>query len=447
MKIEKFQEKLMATGLMYGFEDMEFYYVRSERFSCQVYEGEVDQYETAVDGGISFRGLFKGKMGYAYTEKIEEDSIAYLVNKAKANAELIEEEEQDEIFAGSEDYEERDFYSEDLAKLSTADKIAFLQEVEDKVRNYDPRIKSLNACRIIENSNERMLANSKGLVLHDRRNYGAVQLSVIVNDGDETKSGFTLKVTKDFSTLDADKIAKEAAEEALSYLGEQVIPSKKYPIVFRKDAAVQILGTFVSAFSAEVAQKGRSILKDKVGATIAAPTVTIIDDPFYEDGLSSRQFDGEGVASKTCTVVEQGQLNTLLHNRKTARKAGVETTGHAYKPSYKGTLGVAPSNFYVVAGERNQEQIIADQSEAVLITKLSGLHSGADTVSGDFSVAASGFYVKDGKIDAPVKQMTIAGNFFKLLQEIEEVGSDLYVSPGGIGSPSLLVKELAVTVD
>lgn len=437
----------MASGLMAGFEDMEIYYGHSERFSCQVYQGEVDQYETAVDGGISFRGIFNGKMGYAYTEKIVEDSIPYLLTKAKANAELIEEEEQDDIFEGSEEYEERDFYSEALDKVETEDKIALLKEVEQKIVNYDPRIKSLNACRLIENSNERLLANSKGLVLHDRKNYIALQLSVIVKENDETKSGFTLKITQDFSTLNADEIAKEAAEEALSYLGEQSIASKKYPIILRKDAASQLLDTFVSAFSAEVAQKGQSLLKDKVGEAIAAQNITIVDDPFYEEGLSSRNFDGEGVASQKCTVIEKGELKTLLHNRKTARKAGVETTGHAYKSSYKGTLIVAPSNFYVVAGEKTQEELIVSQAEAVFITKLSGLHSGTDTVSGDFSVAASGFYVKDGKIDAPVKQMTIAGNFFNLLKEVQEVGSDLYVSAGGIGSPSLLLKELSVTVD
>ena len=172
-----------------------------------------------------------------------------------------------------------------------------------------------------------------------------------------------------------------------------------------------------------------------------------MDDPFHQEGFSSRNFDGEGVASKTCTVVENGTLKTLLHNRKTAKKEGVETTGHAYKSSYKGTLTVAPSNFYIVPGEKGYDDLVESLDEAVIITKLAGLHSGANAVSGDFSVAANGFYVKDGKIQSPVKQMTIAGNFFDLLKNIQEVGSDLYFSTSGIGSPSLLLKELSVTVE
>ncbi|MBO0995054.1 TldD/PmbA family protein [Bacillus sp. SD088] len=447
MKIEKFQEKVMVSGLLAGFEDMEIYYEQAVGLSCDIYQGEVDRYETSRTGGLSFRGIYDGRTGYAFTEKIEEDSIDYLLEKAKANAELAEEEEPEEIFAGSDEYEEIDHYSEAMETISAADKIAFLKAVEEKILRYNSKIHSVNTCRMIEQSNERLLANSKGLVLHDRKNFFAIMFSVVVKDGDETKSGFTVKMTKDFDTLVADEIAKEAAEEALSYLGEQSIANKKYPIIFRKDAAVQLLGTFLSSFSAEVAQKGQSRFKDQVGETIASKHLTIIDDPFYEGGPANRNFDGEGVASKTCTVIENGKLQTLLHNRKTAKKAGLETTGHAYKPSYKGTVVIAPSNFIVAAGEKTQDAIVAERREAVLITKLSGLHSGANAISGDFSVAANGFYIKDGKIVTPVKQMTIAGNFFELLKEIKEVGSDLYISPGGIGAPSILVKELSVTVD
>lgn len=447
MNIEHFQLELLEKGKQSGFEDMEIYYEKSERFACQIYKGELDHYETAEDGGLSFRGKYNGNMGYAYTEKLDGESIDFLLEHAKANAEVLEDEEQDDIFSGSDRYEEHDFYSESLDDISIPDKIAFLKEVESKVSVYDPRITSINSCKLIEQSKERVLANNKGLSLHERKNYLAIVLSVIVKQEEETKSGFTVEITKDFSTLNADEIAKKAAEEALAYLGGKSIASKKYPIILRKDAASDLLATFLSVFSAEVAQKGRSLLEGKVDTVIAAEHITVKDDPFHEDGFSNRNFDGEGVASKTCTVIENGTLKTLLHNRKTAKKAGVETTGHAYKSSYKGTLTVAPSNFYIEPGEKSYDDLVESQSEAVIITKLSGLHSGANAVSGDFSVAAQGFYVKDGKVESPVKQMTIAGNFFHLLKEIEEVGSDLYFSTGGIGSPTILVKELSVTVE
>src|SRR5690606_25970131 len=147
MKIEKFQEMLLGNGLAHGFEDMEIYYEKSKRFACDVYKGELDHYETAEDGGLSFRGIINGKMGYAYTEKFDHESISFLLERAKANAEIIEEEEQDDIFAGSDEYEERNFYSESLDEVSIPEKIDLLKEVERKISGYDPRIASLNYCK------------------------------------------------------------------------------------------------------------------------------------------------------------------------------------------------------------------------------------------------------------------------------------------------------------
>ena len=447
MKIEKFQERLLGEGLSAGYSDMEIYYEKTKSFACEIYEGELDEYEAAENAGLSFRGVYDGKMGYAYTEKFDVDSIDFLLKKAKENAQIIEQEEQDEIYEGDEGYAELSFYSESLTLLTPEEKIQFMQEIEKKLLSYDPRIASLNYCKLVEEEKERMIANSKGLVLHDEKNYLAVILSVIVKEGSETKSGFTVKVTKDLKEWDMDKIVQEAAEEALAYLGEQSIPSKRYPIILRHDAAASFLATFSSVFSAEVAQKGRSLLADKEGSDVAAEMVTITDNPFLENGLSNRIFDGEGVSSKVCKVIEAGKLQTLLHNRRTAKKAGVETTGHAYKSSYKGTLSVAPSNFYIEAGERAFEEMIAGLDEAVLITKLSGLHAGANSVSGDFSLAANGFFIKNGQIQSAIKQMTIAGNFFSVLNNIQAIANDLYVSTNGIGSPSILIKGLPVTVE
>ena len=117
--------------------------------------------------------------------------------------------------------------------------------------------------------------------------------------------------------------------------------------------------------------------------------------------MAGSNFDGEGVATKKRTIISNGTLETLLHNRKTAKKEGVETTGHARKSSYKSTFTVAPMNMYIAPGEKSKEELIASVEDGVLITGLSGLHSGTNTVSGDFSVAATGFHIKDGKIASP----------------------------------------------
>ncbi|MFJ8063285.1 TldD/PmbA family protein [Psychrobacillus sp. NPDC096426] len=447
MQITEFQEELLKKAMDAGFKEAEVYYERSETFQCMIFEGEIDSYETSEDSGLGLRGLYNGKMGYAYTEKIDEDSIPFLIDSAKANAEVLDEDDGSNIYEGSKEYATHAFYSEELAKIQIPEKIELIKSIEKKVLAYDPRIVTLNYCVLQDFSGDRMLTNNKGLSLKEKKNGLGIFISTVVKNGEEMKTGSFIKLTRDFGSLDADKIAKEAAEEALSNLGEQSIPAGKYPIIMRHDAAASLLATFTPIFSAENTQKDQSLLKGKVGEKIASDVFSLLDDPFHPDAVAGSNFDGEGVATKTHAIVSSGILETLLHNRKTAKLDGVETTGHAHKASYKSTLTIAPLNMFIAPGEKSKADLIASTADGILITDLSGLHSGTNTISGDFSVAAVGFHIKDGKISTPVKQMTIAGNFFDFINDIEEIGSDLNFLPGGYGSPSLRVKELSVTVD
>ena len=447
MTIKEFQEKLLADAMDAGFKEAEVYYERSESFRCTIFEGEIDSYETSEEGGLGLRGLYNGKMGYAYTEKIEEASIPFLIDSAKANADVLDEDDGSDIFEGSENYATHNFFSEELTQVSIPDKIALIKSIEKKTLNYDPRITTLNYCVIQDFSTDRDMSNNKGLSLNEKKNGLVVFVSAVVKDGDEKKTGSVVKMTRDYESINADEIAKEVAEEALSNLGEQSIPTRKYPIIMRHDAARSLLSTFTPIFSAENTQKDQSLLKGKVGTVIGSSAFTLIDDPFHPGSVGGANFDGEGVATEKRTIVAEGTLQTLFHNRKTAKKDCVETTGHAHKSSYKGTLSVAPINLYIAPGKKSKDELIASVDEGVFITGLAGLHSGVSTISGDFSVAATGFHIKDGKVSSSVKQMTIAGNYFDYMKSIEEVGSDLEFSPGGYGSPSLLVKELSVTVD
>lgn len=447
MEMKQFQEGVLAAAKEAGFEESELYYEHATSFSCKVFEGDIDSYETSEEAGVGFRGRYEGKMGYAYTEKIEASSVHYLIEQAKENANILDEDDGTRIFAGSDAYNTFTYYESGLHEVSTEEKIAFIQSVEEKVLAYDPRITSVNYCAYQDFSNEKQLANDKGLSLAEKQNGLVVFVSAVAKDNGEIKSASKFELSRNFSQLNADKIAKEAAEEALSQLGGQVIPSKKYPVIMRYDASASLLGTFTPIFSAENTQKNQSLLKDKVGEMIASSVYTVVDDPYHPDSLWGTNFDGEGVATKKQTIIEQGRLNTLFHNRKTAKKDGVKTTGHAKKSSYKGTLSVGPINLYIEPGEKTCDELIKPVDEGVLITDLAGLHSGVNPISGDFSVAASGFYIENGQIAEPIKQMTLAGNYYDYLQSIEEVGSDLQFAPGGYGSPSLRIKELSVTVD
>ena len=177
---------------------------------------------------------------------------------------------------------------------------------------------------------------------------------------------------------------------------------------------------------------------------IASENVTLIDDPLYPEKFGHCPFDGEGVAVYAKNIIENGKLNTMLHNLKTARKAGVKSTGNATKHGYAGTIDIAPSNFYFKPGEKSLEEMMADVGEGLVITEVSGLHAGANPISGDFSLLSKGYTIEGGKKGRAVEQITVAGNFLTLLKNIRAVGNDLKFFGSNIASPSIDAGEMTV---
>jgi PmbA protein len=175
---------------------------------------------------------------------------------------------------------------------------------------------------------------------------------------------------------------------------------------------------------------------------IAASAINLTDDPFYK--VLPRPFDDEGSLSQVTPLVREGKLLTLLHNLKTAKKAGCKTTANASRPSLSSPIGVGCTNLVLEEGDSSLEQLMLTMGDGLLINSVSGLHAGANPVTGDFSLLASGFEVKGGKIARPIEGITIAGDFLKLLQNVELVGNDTqHTEPSGsvFASPSVYIRQ------
>ncbi len=444
MTVEQFIQALLDEAKKQGIEAAEIYLSSGDSFRAMCVQGEIANYTVHATRGLSLRGLYQGKMGYAATEAFDEEAVSQLVSAVKESAELTEDEDIQEIYRGDEAYPEVDNYNPALDAVEESRKLQLIQDIEKKALAMDERIVALNYDMISTSSGATRIVNSYGLNLSHRDNMAVVYASATAKEGERVSTGAGFKVTRNFDELDADAIAKEAADEALFMLHAAPVPSGNYRAVIDAKCMPDLLGTFAGVFSAESAQKGLSLLAGKEGEMIASEAVTLLDDPLLPGGLASQPFDAEGVATFTKAVIENGKLTTLLHNLKTARKAGVKTTGNAAKGGYASAVDVSPSNFYLKPGEKSKEELLSDMGDGLVITEVSGLHAGANPISGDFSLIAQGYTVKDGKKDKPVEQITVAGNFYQLLKNIRAVGSDLTFPGSPIGSPSVDVGEIAV---
>lgn len=444
MTVDQFIQALLDEAQKEGILSAEVYLSSGDSFRAMCVQGEIANYTVHATRGLSLRGLYQGKMGYAATEAFDEEAVGQLVRAVKESAELTEDEDIQEIYQGDEAYPEVDNYNPALDQVEESRKLQLIQDIEKKALAMDKRIVALNYNMISTNSGETRIVNSYGLNLSHRDNMAVVYASATAKEGERVSTGAGFKVTRNFDELDADAIAKEAVDEALFMLHAAPVPSGTYRAIIDAKCMPDLLGTFADVFSAESAQKGLSLLAGKEGEIIASEAVTLLDDPLLPGGLASQPFDAEGVATFTKAVIENGKLTTLLHNLKTARKAGVKTTGNAAKGGYASAVDVSPSNFYLKPGEKSKEELLSDMGDGLVITEVSGLHAGANAISGDFSLIAQGYTVKDGKKDQPVEQITVAGNFYQLLKNIRAVGSDLTFPGSPIGSPSVDVGEIAV---
>ena len=440
-------QKLFEKGKEAGITNMEVYIENGKQLSLKVFNKEIDSYSVSENEGLSFRGLYNEKMGYAYTEKVDETSIDLLINEAIENAQIIDSEDKEEIFEGSKEYKEVNNYNPDFENVSASDKITLTKRLEEEALKLDNRVKKVQYCMYGDGYGEIIIANTKGLELQDKGNLAYVYISVLAQEQDDFKTGSSYRASNNINDFNIEDIAREAVEEAISLLGAKSIPSGEYPVVLRNDASADLLEAFAGIFSAEAVQKNLSLLKDKINQKVASSRITIIDDPFMPNGMASKSFDGEGAACKYKEIIHKGVLKTYLYNLKTAQKDGVETTGNASKGSYKSSIDISPTNMYIQKGEESFNSLIGDIDKGLLIINLEGLHSGLNTVSGDFSLSASGFLIEQGKITRPVNQITIAGNYFELLKNIDTVANDLkFGLPEGayIGSPSIKINKLAV---
>ena len=442
MDFQTFKQAVIAHCARKGIEEYELYYQTAESTSVSVFQHSVNEFTGSIEGGVCFRCIVGGRMGYASTEALNEEQAASIVDRAADNAATLEADEPVFLAEGGLSY--APVTAEPYALPDTESLIAKVLDTQEKLYAADPAVTDGTETQGICERSETFIYNSKGLDLHSRNTLSGLVVGSVVTDGKEMANSYEVKLGE-LTSIDTDALAAKAAAEAKQKLGGEVAPTGQYPVVFAPSAMCSLLGVFSAIFSGENAQKGLSKLGGKEGEQIAAPTVTLVDDPFFPGSTRQRSFDAEGMPTFTKNVIEGGIFKTLLHNMKTANLAGCRTTGNASKAGYDAPVAVRPFTMYLVPGERSEEEMIAPIGKGVYITSLGGLHAGANPITGDFSLQSSGFMIEDGKKTTFVKSFTVAGNFYGLLKYITDIASNLETpGMGAFGSPTVRVDGLSI---
>lgn len=425
-------------------EAVEAYAEETRQTEASALRGEVEGLTFSDSRGVGVRVIRDHRLGYAWAADPSADDVRATVERARVNAGLSEPDE----FNGLPGFEPAQpvagLFRADTAGISTDDKVRMALDLEAHTVGIDPRVTRIDLSQVGDAVSRCAVASTEGVAAsYERTDAWSVAVALAV-DGDETQTGFSYRIARGLDELRQGAVAEEAVARAVQLLGAAKPPTARVPVILDPFAATDFLGVLAGALSAEAVQKGRSLFASMVGETVGSGLFTLVDDGRTIAGPGACPFDDEGVPSGRTELFTNGRLNGFLHDTYTANRAGggQRSTGNA-KRGYRSAPGVGTSNFFVDAGASSFDELLALADGGVLIRDVTGVHSGANPISGEFSVGATGLRISGGALGEPLREMTIASTLPEMLAGITGVGSDLRFF-SSVGTPSVLIGEMTL---
>jgi PmbA protein len=436
-------DKIVAQA--HAGEQVEVVVGRSSSTEVRVYEGQVEQLASATSAGIGVRVVAGNRQGFAYAGSLDPDVMAETLAEARDNATFATDDE----WLGLAEPDgvavpDLDLYREELASVGTDAKIDLAVALEKALRAADPRITGVDAADYADGVSEGAVVTSTGIRTVSREGSCYVSASCVAQDGDDTQTGFGFSVGRLPGELDIEAAAADASRRATRLLGATQPKSGRVTVVLDPYVTAQLLGIIGSTLSGEAVLKGRSLFADRLGEEVAATGITLVDDPTNPLAYSAGETDGEGLASRRNVLIDQGVLRQFVHNAYTARRSGTTSTGNAVR-GFSSTPAVGCRALSLAPGTKDQAQLLADVGDGVLVSSVSGLHSGVNPVSGDFSTGAEGLRITGGALGEPLREFTIASTLQRMLAEAVAVGSDIEWLPMRAAGVSLVVRDVTVS--
>ena len=429
-----------------GEEAAEAYAGWNRKTEVRARGGGVEALTSSESRGVGVRVVVDGRLGYAWAADPSDAEARELLVAARDSARHTTPDEANQLPAPQQAEPVAGLYRSALSEFSSEQKVSLALDLERATTSTRAEVGKVEDVVYADAVSRVAVASTAGVdASYERTDCWCIVAALAERDG-ETQSGFSFRVAREPSELAWEEAAAEAAERGARLLGGTKPTTERVPVLLDPWAAASFLGVLASALSAEEVQKGRSLLAGLVGQQVASDALSLIDDGRLESGPDAAPFDDEGVPTGRTPLIERGVLRGFLHNTQTARREDASSTGNAARPSYRGVPGVAPSNLFVEPGPDARGELMKRAGRAVYVQEVSGVHSGANPVSGEFSVGATGLRVDQGSLGEPLREMTIASTIPDILKAIVATGSDLRFFPGGgaIGSPTLLVGEMTV---
>ncbi len=442
---KEFVTDIVSKALRAGASDAEAVFAEGDEFETLVRLGQVEQLKEAGSRGLGLR-VFQGhRTASSSTSDLSAEGIEQLLSGAMALVSITSEDP----FAGLPEYGEfgmisgdLDLYYEDVYSLPAVERIEYARRTEAAAMAADARIQNSGGGSFDAATGRKILANSRGFVGEVRRSSCSISAQPIAQSPDGgMQRDYWYSSQRSLALLDSpESVGMEAARRTVRKLGARKVPTQRVPLVFAPEVATSILGAILGAINGNAVYRSSSFLAGKLGETVGGSNLTIIDDGTTPGGFGSAPFDGEGLPTRRKVVLDQGVLTSYLLNTYTARKLGLQSTGNAAR-GLAGAPGISSGNFYLEAGTKTPEEILAEIPNGLYVTDLIG--HGVNVVTGDYSHGASGLWIENGELAYPVEEITVAGNLKEMLRNISSIGSDL-IFRSAVACPTICIEGMTI---
>ena len=433
-----------------GGEEIEAYAARGTDTEIRVYEGEIESLSTATSAGIGIRVLLPGpdgaRVGVASAGSLDPDVIAHALASARENATFASPDPM-VIFASPDGVTPAAVDLVDpAAHLVTVDeKIALVKAVESAARSGDARIRSVDNADYGDSRSEMALVSTTGISATAERTSAFLSVATLAGSADETQTGSGFSIGRGPGALDPEAAARDAVERSVRMLGATKGRSMRTTVVFDPRVTSTILGVLSGALSGDAVGRGRSFFEGHLGEAVAVDGFTLVDDPTDLRAYGASALDGEGLACRRNVLIDGGLLRQFVYDTVSARRAGVSSTGSAARGGLAGSPGAGCRALVLTPGDRSAEELLSDVGEGLYVQSITGVHSGVSTVSGDFSVGAEGLMIRDGRLAEPIREVTVASTFQKMLMSIVGIGADLTWLPGVAAGQTVAIGDMQVS--
>ena len=432
--LESIIERALDDARARGASSAEAAVSQDTGLSVGVRLGEVETLEHQRDRSMGITVYFGQRKGSASTADFSLEAVGATVAKACSIARFTAEDAS----SGLADAALMAHAPQDL-DLShpwnvTADRaIEIAKSCEAAALGFDSRINNSEGASVATHQGLHVYGNTHGFVGGYPTTSHTVSCVVLAGTGEDMQRDYWYTSSRDWQELqDAETVGRESARRTIARLGPRKISTRRAPVLFVPDLARGLIGHFVAAIRGSSQYRQASFLLNSAGQRVFPANISIAERPHLPKAMASAPFDDEGVATRDRELVTAGVLTGYILSSYSARKLGLQTTGNA---GGSHNLLVAPTEGGGAAA------MLSRLGTGLLLTELMG--QGVNTVTGDYSRGAAGFWVENGEIQYPVAEVTIAGNLRSMFLGIEAVGDDIDAR-GGVRVGSILVREVTI---